>query len=206
MSTLTRKWTKRDARTLQALTRKIIKQDGGDHNIRAMAYAIETQHGCAPEAPPEVAFASVREGSSWKRLIQETRAPADRVRMVVLIGPAASGKTRLAQWLGDRVKRSNEPIPLRCGWANATELVNQLPQMLEQGVAIIDDVRKLTPAVGQVFGDFVGCARWFYRVAGTQHMAEIKPRGWLIITTPNEKLLSPDLAARAIVIRLKGRN
>ncbi len=36
-----KRWTKRDAMKLQSLTRQIIRMDGGDHNIRRMAYECE---------------------------------------------------------------------------------------------------------------------------------------------------------------------
>ena len=40
---LAKRWTKRDAMKLQSLTRKIIRMDSGDHNIRRMAYECEVR-------------------------------------------------------------------------------------------------------------------------------------------------------------------
>lgn len=47
-----KRWTKRDSKKLQSLTRKIVKMDGGDRNIRRMAYECEVRaRGDSPNAP-----------------------------------------------------------------------------------------------------------------------------------------------------------
>jgi hypothetical protein len=197
-----KKWTKKDARELQALTRKIIKADGGDHNIRAMAAEIERRHErLAPDAAQ--AFADPRSYENYREIVQQmasSRAGRPNVaRVVIITGPRASGKTHLAQQLMRLLGQDEKlllPMP-----ESPTLLNDDLAEVMKRGGArVYDNVHLIRRLVGYELYNIMG------GISAVHKGEKLDARIWVIITA-SEFFNSPAVGvmAGATIISLKER-
>lgn len=133
--------------------------------------------------------------ASQARNVNDEIVPAFRPPMVVIEGPMASGKTRLAAALSELAGQAG------C-YGIPREMDLNMIAAMERSIAWFDDVPRLSKKMSEMLAAFITAKRWGFRLLGTRNHREVSLYCLTVLTAGGLELPA-DLERRAIRIRLE---
>lgn len=134
----------------------------------------------------------------WAQTKKRGRGASMKPPMVIIMGPAESGKTEL-------MNRLTDGFPVCCPLNDKHELMEHLTCAVatKQAIVAFDNVSPRVLNMETMLA-FLTARNWSYRPCGTSRLEEGEANQ-LIIATMADGEVSPDLQRRSIVIRLASR-